>query len=88
MAVEPLCARVHFLYGGVDPRTTAAVCVRHVHCASKHRVSSVLLGLCAVGFWAPVCRLGFTSGSAAVACKQMGFMGASGYTNLLVCFSP
>ena len=26
------------------------MCVRHVHCASKHRVSSVLLGLCAVGF--------------------------------------
>ena len=31
--------------------------------------------------WAPVCRLGFTSGSAAVACKQMGFTGASGYTS-------
>ena len=25
--------------------------------------------------WAPVCRPGFTSGSAAVACKQMGFYG-------------
>ena len=34
---------------GWIPGTTAA-CVRHVHCASTHRVSSVLLGLCAVGF--------------------------------------
>ena len=31
------------------------------------------------GAWAPVCKLGFTSGSAAVACKQMGFSGSSGF---------
>ena len=50
LAVEPLCARVHFFNGGGWITGTTAVCVRHVHCASKHRVSSVLLGLCAVGF--------------------------------------
>ena len=27
--------------------------------------------------WAPVCREGFTSGSAAVACKAMGFAGSA-----------
>ena len=31
--------------------------------------------------WAPVCKLGFTSGSAAVACKQMGYSGAAGFTS-------
>ena len=29
--------------------------------------------------WAPVCKLGFTSGSASVACKQMGYTGAAGF---------
>ena len=28
---------------------------------------------------APVCNLGFTSGSASVACKQMGYSGAAGF---------
>ena len=32
--------------------------------------------------WAPVCKLGFTSGSAAVACKQMGYSGAAGFYKL------
>ena len=29
--------------------------------------------------WAPVCKLGFTSGSASVACKQVGYAGATGF---------
>ena len=29
--------------------------------------------------WAPVCKLGFTSGSASVACKQMGYSGSAGF---------
>lgn len=29
--------------------------------------------------WGPVCRNGFTSGSAAVACKSMGFSGSAGF---------
>ena len=29
--------------------------------------------------WAPVCKAGFTSGAAAVACKQMGYSGSSGF---------
>ena len=33
----------------------------------------------AVQAWVPVCRNGNTSGSAAVACKSMGFTGASGF---------
>ena len=35
--------------------------------------------LAASKMWAPVCKLGFTSGSAAVACKQMGYSGSSGF---------
>eukprot|EP00435_Cladocopium_sp_Y103_P052675 s84_g16.t1 len=31
--------------------------------------------------WAPVCRKGFTSGSAAVACKSMSFAGSSGFSS-------
>ena len=31
--------------------------------------------------WAPVCREGFTSGSAAVACKAMGFAGSAGFVH-------
>ena len=30
--------------------------------------------------WAPVCREGFTSGSAAVACKAMGFAASAGFS--------
>ena len=29
--------------------------------------------------WAPVCKAGFSSGAAAVACKQMGYSGSSGF---------
>ena len=29
--------------------------------------------------WAPLCKLGFTSGSASVACKQMGYSGSAGF---------
>ena len=36
--------------------------------------------LAAAQAWAPVCKLGFTSGSASVACKQMGYSGAAGFT--------
>ena len=32
------------------------------------------------GIWAPVCKQGFTSGSASTACKQMGFSGHGGFT--------
>ncbi|CAE7036325.1 PRSS12 [Symbiodinium sp. CCMP2592] len=35
--------------------------------------------LAAAQAWAPVCKLGFTSGSASVACKQMGYPGAAGF---------
>ena len=35
--------------------------------------------LAAAQAWAPVCKLGFTSGSASVACKQMGYSGAAGF---------
>ena len=31
--------------------------------------------------WAPVCRNGFTSGSAAVACRSMGFAGSAGFSS-------
>ena len=31
--------------------------------------------------WAPVCRNGSTSGSAAVACKSMGFAGSAGFSS-------
>ncbi|CAE7744981.1 PRSS12 [Symbiodinium sp. CCMP2592] len=35
--------------------------------------------LAAAQAWAPVCKLGFTSGSASVACKQMGYSGSAGF---------
>ena len=35
--------------------------------------------LASAGSWAPVCKTGFTSGSAAVVCKQMGFSGRAGF---------
>ncbi|CAJ1425668.1 unnamed protein product [Effrenium voratum] len=36
--------------------------------------------LAAKSAWAPVCKVGFTSGAAAVACKQMQFSGSSGFS--------
>ena len=39
--------------------------------------------LASAGSWAPVCKTGFTSGSAAVVCEQMGFSGQSARLALL-----
>lgn len=39
------------------------------------------------GSWAPVCSSGFSSGSATVACKAMGFSGAELFTEPLNCKS-
>ena len=47
--------------------------------ALPHTAGRLEMYLGAVQAWVPVCRNGFTSGSAAVACKSMGFTGAGGF---------
>ena len=45
-----------------------------------HEVGRLEMYLAHTQAWAPVCREGFTSGSAAVACKAMGFAGSAGFS--------
>ena len=45
-----------------------------------HEVGRLEMYLAHTQAWAPVCREGFTSGSAAVACKAMGFSGSAGFS--------
>ena len=46
----------------------------------RHEVGRLEMYLAHTQAWAPVCREGFTSGSAAVACKTMGFGGSAGFS--------
>ena len=46
----------------------------------RHEVGRLEMYLAHTQAWAPVCRKGFTSGSAAVACKTMGFGGSAGFS--------
>ena len=48
--------------------------------ALPHDVGRLEMYLVQAQAWAPVCRNGFTSGSAAVACKSMGFAGSAGFS--------
>ena len=48
--------------------------------ALPHDVGWLEMYLVQAQAWAPVCRNGFTSGSAAVACKSMGFAGSAGFS--------
>ena len=45
-----------------------------------HKVGRLEMYLAHTQAWAPVCREGFTSGSAAVACKAMGFAASAGFS--------
>ena len=46
----------------------------------RHEVGRLEMYLAHTQAWAPVCRQGFTSGSATVACKTMGFGGSAGFS--------
>ena len=45
-----------------------------------HEVGRLEMYLAHTQAWAPVCREGFTSGSAALPCKAMGFAGSAGFS--------
>ena len=62
------------------PGACVRACVRACVCACVRACVCACVRVRARGgVNTPVCKLGFTSGSASVACKQMGYSGAAGF---------